>query len=74
MKAMLEIGAPPVAAEPKTKFRLVDIPQPGEKTSGWDIASCCSQGMDADALKAFIRTLRKLAEMPKSKSTQQPLR
>ncbi|SHL10890.1 Predicted P-loop ATPase and inactivated derivatives [Nitrosospira sp. Nsp11] len=73
MKAMLEIGALLVAADAKTKFRLVDIPQPGEKTSGWDIADAVAEGMDADALKAFIRNLRKpSAETPKSKSTQQP--
>ena len=74
MKAMLDIGAQLVAAEASTKFRIVNIPFPGEKPSGWDIADAVADGMNADALKAFIRNLRKPAESGKGDSTQRPLR
>lgn len=74
MKAMLEIGAQLVEADPMTRFRIVDIPPPGEKPEGWDIADAVAEGMDAAALKAFIRNLRKPAEPQKSNSTQRLLR
>lgn len=74
MKAMLEIGAQLVTADAGTKFRLVDIPAPGTQPNGWDIADFVAEGKDAEALKAFIRNVRKPAGQPESNSTQQPLR
>lgn len=75
MHAMLEIGALLVEADKKTKFRIVDIPAPGEKPDGWDIADAVADGMKAEELKAFIRQTRKTpAESPKSNSTRRPLR
>lgn len=40
------------------RVRIVKIPQPGEKPDGWDIADAINDGMDADALRAFIGSLR----------------
>jgi putative DNA primase/helicase len=72
MKAMLEIGAKLVEADAKTRFRLIDIPAPGKKPNGWDIADAVAEGMLAEELKDFIRKTRKPAAEPsKSKSTRQ---
>lgn len=40
------------------RVRIVKIPAPGEKPDGWDIANAIADGMDADALRAFIETKR----------------
>ncbi len=40
------------------RVRIVKIPAPGEKPDGWDIADACSEGMDADTLRAFISSMR----------------
>lgn len=60
-KAMRRIGAilgslpyPPEA----TEFNVIKIPAPGEKPSGWDIADAVAEGMDAEALRAFIANVR----------------
>lgn len=34
---------------------LLDIPPPGEKPDGWDIADAVGEGMDSNALLAFIQ-------------------
>lgn len=56
VKAMRRI-ARILSEYPDTKCRLVKIPQPGEKPDGWDIADAVTDGMDSDALKAFIRNV-----------------
>lgn len=38
------------------KVRLVVIPAPGEKPSGWDIADAVNEGMNAEAVREFIKT------------------
>lgn len=40
------------------RVRIVKIPPPGEKPDGWDVADAINDGMDADALRAFIGSLR----------------
>jgi len=37
------------------KVWLLEIPEPGEKTGGWDIADAVSDGLNGDDLAAFIR-------------------
>ncbi|PTR17482.1 putative P-loop ATPase [Nitrosospira sp. Nsp2] len=72
MRAMLEIGAKLIEADAKTRFRLIDIPAPGKKPNGWDIADAVADGMKAEELKDFMRKTRKPAAEPsKSKSTRQ---
>ncbi|MCB4811681.1 hypothetical protein LG204_10180 [Methylovorus menthalis] len=58
MKAMLAIQAKLVALDPSTKFKLVDIPAPGAKPDGWDVADALQEGMNAAALTAFIMNTR----------------
>ncbi len=58
IKAMLAIGAKLQALDPNTKFKLVDIPKPLEKPSGWDIADAIDEGMNGAALIAFITKTR----------------
>jgi putative DNA primase/helicase len=58
MKAMLQIRAKLVDLDPTTKFKLVDIPAPGAKPEGWDVADAIEEGMDAAALSAFIMNTR----------------
>lgn len=40
------------------RARIVKIPPPGEKPDGWDVADAINDGMDADALRAFIGSMR----------------
>lgn len=37
------------------KVWLVEIPKPGEKPSGWDIADACAEGLKGEDLAAWIR-------------------
>lgn len=37
------------------KVRIVAIPAPGERPSGWDIADAVQDGMSADEVRAFIK-------------------
>jgi putative DNA primase/helicase len=58
MRAMLQIQTKLVELDPATKFKLVDIPAPGAKPEGWDVADALDEGMDATALSAFIMNTR----------------
>ncbi|CAG4883803.1 protein of unknown function [Georgfuchsia toluolica] len=40
------------------KVRIVNVPPPGEKPDGWDVADALAEGMDAAALRAFIGNMR----------------
>lgn len=40
------------------RVRIVNIPPAGEKPDGWDVADAIDEGMDADALRAFINATR----------------
>lgn len=40
------------------KVRIVVIPAPGEKPSGWDIADALAEGMDAEAVRELIKRQR----------------
>ncbi len=58
IKAAEKIAEQLLALDPPAKVRIVAIPAPGEKPGGWDIADAIAEGMDADALKAFMRNQR----------------
>lgn len=58
MKAMLKIHAKLIELDPTTKFKIIDIPAPGEKPNGWDVADAIEEGMDAKALLAFVMNTR----------------
>lgn len=38
------------------KVRIISIPSPGEKPSGWDIADAIAEGWDAEQLKEYLRS------------------
>lgn len=40
------------------EVRIVKLPPPGEKPGGWDVADAVAEGMDGEALLAFIRNQR----------------
>jgi putative DNA primase/helicase len=67
MRAMREIYRILLEINPDVDFQFVDIPKPGEKTSGWDIADAIADGMDEAALLAFIANVRKQPAKPKEK-------
>lgn len=58
VKAMERIAEILVALDPPANVRLVQIPAPGEKPGGWDIADAVAEGMDEQALRAFMRNQR----------------
>lgn len=58
VKAMERIAEIIAGLEQPAKVRMVKIPAPGEKASGWDIVDAMAEGMDAGALKAFMRNQR----------------
>lgn len=58
IKTAEQIAAALLALDPPAKVRIVKIPAPGEKPSGWDVADAIAEGMDDEALKAFIRNQR----------------
>lgn len=50
------------------KVRLVVIPAPGEKPSGWDIADALAEGMGADEIREFIKGHQRAPAPPESVS------
>lgn len=58
MRAMLAIRQFVLDIDASTKFDFIDIPKPGEKPNGWDIADAIDEGMDVEALLAMINTVR----------------
>lgn len=67
MRAMREIHKILLELDPDIDFQFVDIPKPGEKPDGWDIADAIADGMDKDELIAFIANVRKQPSKPKEK-------
>lgn len=57
-RAMLKIREKLLAIDASTEFHFVDIPPPGDKPSGWDIADAIEAGMTGAALTAFITKTR----------------
>jgi putative DNA primase/helicase len=53
MKAALKIAA--TLAARGCKVWLVDIPKPGEKPGGWDIADAVADGLKGEELAAWVR-------------------
>ena len=54
------------------KVRVVEIPAPGEKPSGWDIADAVADGMDAAAVLAFIKGKQRAPFAVEAKSISTP--
>lgn len=59
MRAMREIHKILLGIDPNIDFQFVDIPKPGEKPHGWDIADAVLDGLVGVALVNFIRNVRK---------------
>ncbi len=57
MKAMIGIGEIIAKESPKTKFRIIKIPKPGDKPNGWDVADAVNEDPDPESLKKFIRNV-----------------
>lgn len=68
MHAMLQIREKLLALDPATKFQLVDIPAPGQKPDGWDVADALDEGMTALGLTSFIMNVR--AHIPEIEETE----
>lgn len=58
VKAMLRIGEKLRELNPDQDFKLVDIPLPGIKPDGWDIADAVAEGMNSAALLNYILKTR----------------
>lgn len=58
MRAMRDIHKILLALDPAIDFRFVDIPKPGDKPDGWDIADAIDDGLVGDDLIAFIKNTR----------------
>lgn len=69
MRAMREIHKILLELNPDVDFQFVDIPKPGDKPSGWDIADAVAEGMDRDALVKFIKNVRKAPSKAKARGT-----
>lgn len=69
MRAMREIHKILLSINPDVDFQFVDIPKPGDRPSGWDIADAIAEGMSADALVKFINNVRKAPTKPKERGT-----
>lgn len=69
MRAMREIHNILLALNPNVDFKFVDIPKPGDKPGGWDIADAIAEGMDRDALVKFIKNVRKQPSKTKERGT-----
>lgn len=71
MSAMMEVAK--VARGLGCHVYLVDIPAPGEKPDGWDIADFIAEGVSADDLVAWMRArLIKLFEEKPSETISTP--
>lgn len=69
MRAMREIHKILLELNPDVDFQFVDIPKPGDKPGGWDIADAIADGMDAAALVKFIKNVRKAPSKTKERGT-----
>ncbi|MXS81559.1 VapE domain-containing protein [Nitrosomonas oligotropha] len=69
MRAMREIHKILLEINPDVDFRFVDIPKPGDKPGGWDIADAIQDGMDWGDLVAFISKVRQPATKQLQKGT-----
>lgn len=58
MQAMLRIKALVEAMNGGGQFHIVDIPAPGGKPSGWDVADAIDEGMTEVQLNQFILNVR----------------
>ena len=46
-------------------FQLIDIPLPGDKPDGWDIADAIEEGMPLEDIYAFIQNVINPTYVPK---------
>lgn len=58
MRAMRDIHKILLELDPSVDFQFVDIPKPGQKPDGWDIADAIDE-MDGAEVLAFVRNVRK---------------
>lgn len=61
VKAMERIAQLLEQLDPPAKVRIVKIPAPGEKPSGWDVADAVADGWTRDQVLAFMRNQREPA-------------
>ncbi|TYP74181.1 MULTISPECIES: hypothetical protein [Nitrosomonas] len=61
MAAMLKIRS---ILDNPDNFHIVDIPKPGEKADGWDIADAIQDGMTAQELTQFVLNTRPIEQTP----------
>lgn len=54
------------------KVKIISIPAPGEKPSGWDVADAIADGMTADDLRAFLRQQRDPASCTREPASATP--
>jgi putative DNA primase/helicase len=54
MRAMRDIRKILSELDPQLDFKFIDIPKPGEKPDGWDIADAIDEGFGVDLLIDFI--------------------
>ncbi|MBY0474200.1 MAG: hypothetical protein K2Q13_03950 [Nitrosomonas sp.] len=73
MRAMREIHKLLLDIDPNIDFNFVDIPKPGDKPDGWDIADAVADGMDGGELDSFIRNVRKKPEKVSNSSSNNTL-
>jgi len=59
MRAMRDIHKILLELDDSIDFQFVDIPRPGEKPDGWDVADAVSEGLDAFDICEIINRLRK---------------
>lgn len=59
MRAMREIHKILQSINPDVDFQFVDIPKPGDKESGWDLADAVAEGMSDTELVKFVSNIRK---------------
>jgi len=72
MAAMLRIRDLLLKLNPATKFHLVQIPAPGEKPDGWDIADAIDEGMSKEALLSLIRSAAEVVDPPVEENASPP--
>lgn len=64
MRAMRDISRILRDTDPSTDFKFVNIPKPGDKPDGWDVADAIDDGAQLDDLIAMINDVRTDKQQP----------
>jgi len=72
VKAMLHIADKLKSLNVNQSFKMVDIPKPGEKPDGWDIADAIAEGLTYSQLLDYVTKCRPLENFCETKSTSTP--